>query len=71
MKVSRRGFLAANAAGAASVVLGLGCLREEEKVAPLVAEPRVKPVESPGGGDLWREGWTWAADDHRSHARAN
>ncbi len=70
MKLSRRDFLAANAVGATSLVLGLGCLREE-KPAPLKGEPRVRPVEYHGTGDLWRESWKWDAVVHSSHARAN
>ncbi|MCP5044470.1 MAG: molybdopterin-dependent oxidoreductase [bacterium] len=70
MKVSRRSFLAANAVGATSLVLGLGCLREE-KPKGLKGEPRVRPIEYHGSGDLWRERWKWDAVVHSSHARAN
>ncbi|MBW2696718.1 MAG: molybdopterin-dependent oxidoreductase, partial [Deltaproteobacteria bacterium] len=59
------------AVGAAGLVLGLNCLREDEQVAGLLPAPRVRPLVYEGVGDLWRERWKWDSVVHSSHARAN
>jgi len=69
--LSRRRFLVGGAVGAAGLVLGLNCLREDEQVAGLLPAPRVRPLVYEGVGDLWRERWKWDSVVHSSHARAN
>ena len=66
--LTRRGFLAAGAAGAASLSLGLRVLqpRRAEAVATAASDIAYGDL-----GDMWRRSWTWDRVVHTSHARAN
>jgi anaerobic selenocysteine-containing dehydrogenase len=66
--LTRRGFLAASAAGVASLSLGLRVLQPRRAEAAATA---ASPIVYGDLGDVWRRRWTWDRVVHTSHARAN
>ena len=66
--LTRRGFLAAGAAGVASLSLGLRVLQPRRAEA---AATTASPIVYGDLGDVWRRRWTWDRVVHTSHARAN
>jgi len=70
--ITRRGFLAAGAAGAAVLTLGLRCLRQKEPSAPAQKPPSIPALPVYGDWrDVYRERWAWDKVVHSSHTRAN
>ena len=71
--LSRRTFLAAGAAGATAIGLGLCYLKRTPPPKPggPARRRRCRPQVYTGIGDLWRESWQWDSVVHSSHARAN
>jgi DMSO reductase family type II enzyme molybdopterin subunit len=69
--IARRTFLLGSAAGAASLALGISCLRSEEpaKDAPASAAP--PPPRYGDWRDLYRERWRWDRVARGTHTSAN